>query len=130
MMLFFDTSHPQQTALYLLDQKLLAVDVWESSRTQQEQLHQRITKFLKKYKVDLDQLKKIGVVVGPGPFSRVRTGVVTANTMGYALNVPVVGVKLPVNAEFDFKAILKSRGQKSVDVFYDKNPHITKPKKK
>jgi tRNA threonylcarbamoyladenosine biosynthesis protein TsaB len=130
MMLFLDTAHPQQTSLYLLDQKFLAAHIWESSRSQQETLHQEISKLLKKSKVKLSQISKIGVVVGPGFFSRVRSGVVTANTLAYALGVPVVGVRSDNNSEPDFQSILKMKGQKSVQVYYDKGPNITKPKKK
>lgn len=130
MMLFLDTSHPEQTSLYLLDQKLLAAHIWESSRSQQEKLHQEISKLLKKNKVKLEQLDKIGVVTGPGFFSRVRSGVVTANTLAYALGVPVVGVKRVGQTELDFKSILKMKGQNSVEVYYEKGPNITKPKKR
>jgi tRNA threonylcarbamoyladenosine biosynthesis protein TsaB len=35
---------------------------------------------------------RIAVGVGPGPFTGLRVGIVTARIMGYALNVPVVGV--------------------------------------
>lgn len=38
------------------------------------------------------QLTRIAVGVGPGPFTGLRVGIVTARTMGAALGVPVVGV--------------------------------------
>jgi tRNA threonylcarbamoyladenosine biosynthesis protein TsaB len=128
MILFLDTSDPSQTAAYLLDKDSIKAHVWPSRFSQQEKLHGEIAKFLKKYKVSLQKLDKVGVVTGPGHFSRVRTGVVTANTLGYALNIPVIGVKK--SGELDFKAILKDKGQKSVDVFYDREPNISKPKNK
>lgn len=128
MTLFLDTCDSEKTSVYLVDAKKLAAHIWPSKKTQQEKLHTEISKFLKKQKVKLQDLEKVAVVVGPGHFSRVRTGVVTANTLAYALNIPVVGVKK--TEEPDFKFILQSKGQKSVDVFYDREPNITQPKKK
>lgn len=128
MILLLDTSDPEQTAAYLLDKDSIKAHVWPSKFSQQEKLHSEIAKFLKKYKISLQKLKKIGVVTGPGHFSRVRTGVVTANTLGYALNIPVVGIKK--TEALDFKTVLKDKGQKSVEVFYDRAPNISKPKKK
>jgi tRNA threonylcarbamoyladenosine biosynthesis protein TsaB len=130
MMLFLDTSVPEQTFLFLLDEKgLKKIHVWPSKFTQSETLHEEIGTFLSKNKVTWPQVKKIGVVIGPGFFSRVRTGVVTANTIGYALNIPVVGIK-KLGTGINFNAVVKLKGTKSVPVFYDRKPNITKSKKK
>lgn len=40
----------------------------------------------------VSDLEEIVVGVGPGPFTGLRVGLVTARTMGYSLQVPVVGV--------------------------------------
>lgn len=128
MILFLDTCDSEKTSIYLVDDKFLAAHIWPSQKTQQEKLHTEIAKFLKKSKIKLSDLDKVGVVVGPGHFSRVRTGVVTANTLAYALDIPVVGVRK--TEELDFKSILKLKGQKSVEVYYDREPNITQPKKK
>ncbi|HYC79605.1 MAG TPA: hypothetical protein VEC17_01105 [Candidatus Binatia bacterium] len=129
MMLFLDTSDHERTSLYLLGKDALKAHIWKSKFDQAEKLHTEIEKFLKKYKIALDKIEKIGVVVGPGHFSRVRTGVVVANTLGYVLNIPVVGVK-KLGTGINFSAALKQKGQKTVDVYYDREPNITKPKKK
>ena len=42
---------------------------------------------------EANKLKAIIVVNGPGPFTALRVGVVTANTLAWALNIPVVGIK-------------------------------------
>ena len=41
-----------------------------------------------------EQLKGIIVVQGPGQFSALRIGIVTANTLAHSLNIPIVGVQL------------------------------------
>jgi tRNA threonylcarbamoyladenosine biosynthesis protein TsaB len=129
MMLFLDTSNPEQSVIYLLDKTAIRTHAWESRYSQSESLHAEIGKFLKKSKVDLRALKKVGTVIGPGPFSRVRTGVVTANALGYALKIPVVGVK-KLGENLNFKSIMDEKGKGSVLVYYDRQPNITIPKKK
>jgi tRNA A37 threonylcarbamoyladenosine modification protein TsaB len=130
MLLFLDTSGADQTALYLVDAKSIRAHAWPSGRTQQETLHGELAKFMKKCRVPLAKVSKVGAVVGPGSFSRVRTGVVTANTLAYALGIPAVGYRKsgPVE-DIDFRVLMKDKGGKSLDVYYDRAPNITKPKK-
>lgn len=94
--------------------------------------------------VDKKKLSGVMVVAGPGAFSALRIGIVTANTLGYSLNLPVVGVKLKKDwLEPDKNDVLgevwregkkklrRSKGWKNqmlVRPFYDKAPNITKPK--
>lgn len=126
MLLFLDTSDNDTTRIALVGQKT-AEHYWVSKFNQSEFLVSEIKKFLKKNKTEFNKLKKIAVVVGPGHFSRVRTGVATANALGYALKIPVVGIKNPV---LNIQELKKEKGDKMVLVYYDKAPNITKPKKK
>lgn len=82
-----------------------------------ENLLPEIEKLLKKQKVKLKDLKKILVNPGPGGFSSTRTGVATANALAYALNIPV--------AEWP-----SGKVREIVLPKYDKEPNITKPKKR
>lgn len=91
-----------------------------------------------------EKLSGVMVVAGPGAFSALRIGIVTANTLGYSLDLPVVGVKLKkdwLNLKGDDllkkiwqegkKKLRGSNGWKNqmlVCPFYDKAPNITKPK--
>jgi len=129
MLLFFDTSGAEHTAIYLIGPKSIRAHVWASQRTQQETLHGELAKFLKKSRVPLSSVSRVGAVVGPGFFSRVRTGVVTANTLAYALDIPVTGYRKD-SEEIDFAKVMTAKPGKSLTVYYDRPPNITKPKKK
>ncbi|MBI4252953.1 hypothetical protein HY623_02095 [Candidatus Uhrbacteria bacterium] len=51
-----------------------------------------IDDLLNQFGLAAKSLKGICVLSGPGQFSFLRTSVVTANTFGWALNIPVVGI--------------------------------------
>lgn len=94
----------------------------------------------------LCDLKAIIVVAGPGSYTGCRVGVAVANALGFSLNIPVVGInkfeifKNPKEKSFFTKeAVLKiiQKAQKKLKTkkiekislpFYEKPPHITKPK--
>src|SRR3989344_5955669 len=53
-----------------------------------------IEKILKTAKTTGQKLRGIIVALGPGPFTALRVGIVTANTLSYTLKIPAAGVKL------------------------------------
>lgn len=89
--------------------------------------------FLKNHKTSFGDLIKIIVVSGPGGFTSTRVGVAVANALGFALSIPVVGVK---GQDFSFAAsgFKKLSGLKGsvrpVSPFYSAPPTITSPKKR
>jgi len=85
----------------------------------------------------VNKIKAIIVVQGPGEFSALRIGIATANALGFALNVPVVGVRMPANKNFKDEleklnylwlrgsALLKKTKQRKIILpYYDKEPNI------
>lgn len=92
-----------------------------------ESLVSEIKKFLGKQKIKLIELKKIGVVAGPGHFSKVRTAVAVANALAFGLQIPVVGIK--AGQKVDWPKLLGQKGSEMVKPFYDKMPNITLSKK-
>jgi hypothetical protein len=66
-------------------------------------------------------LRGIVVTVGPGPFSRVRAGVVVANTLSFALRIPLWAVKA------DGRTV---RARIPLTPSYGKLPTITTPRKR
>lgn len=82
--------------------RLLAQDSFPVDRTLASTLADRIRQFLLTTNYALPTLQRIVVHAGPasakstagrpGSFTSLRIGVTTANTLGYALGIPVVGV--------------------------------------
>jgi len=123
--LFIDTIDNDEAVFGLfLDGKILRQK--SQSLPHAEVFASHIKKFLQKSKINFSELDKIAVKVGPGFFSRVRTGVVSANALGFALQIPVV----PVRGQFDFSKIAISKGQQFARPVYSAPPNITKPKKR
>lgn len=94
-----------------------------------------IDTILKKFDLIPKDLKGICVLSGPGQFSFLRTSVVTANTFGWALGIPVVGVQgsdVMTEREFIIQGLKKlSRTKRFHPVMpeYGKEPNITIAKK-
>ena len=63
-----------------------------------------LEKLLSTLKLDLKDIKYLGVVVGVGRFTASRLGVTAVNTLAFSLKIPVVA--LPKN--FDQNAALRS----------------------
>lgn len=102
---------------------------------QAEKLLPTIDRLLKKQKIKKEQLKGLGVVAGPGGFTAIRIGIAVANVFSYALNLPLVAIKV---GEFNdnsglvglvFDRIKTTPKAKLVMPIYDREPNITLPKK-
>jgi len=59
---------------------------------QAELLLPEIDKILKKQKINLKDITKIEVEDSGGTFTSLRIGIITANALAYALNIPVQGI--------------------------------------
>ena len=71
------------------------------------------------------------VVRGPGSFTAVRTGIIIANTLSKALNVPVRGLvaKNPLSKiNVLHQAAISGMKNSAVKPWYGKKPNISKPK--
>ncbi|HEY6932782.1 MAG TPA: tRNA (adenosine(37)-N6)-threonylcarbamoyltransferase complex dimerization subunit type 1 TsaB [Marmoricola sp.] len=92
MLLAFDTATPHVTvALHDGAQVVASYSSTESMR-HGEMLAPGIERVLADADALNADLTAIAVGVGPGPFTGLRVGLVTARTMGFALGVPVYGV--------------------------------------
>ena len=98
---------------------------------QAEKLLPAFDDLLKELRTNLTKIKGIAVVAGPGSFSALRVGISLANTLGWTLNLPVLGVKLDEFGNFEELAEVAAKKIKKVKVgsivepYYGKEPNIT-----
>jgi len=74
------------------DERVLINRSVGDSRSHIELLATTVKEVIEEAGASLSQLGRIGVGVGPGPFTGLRVGIATAMTLGQALGLPVVGV--------------------------------------
>ncbi len=91
VLLAFDTATPQVTVALHDGVEVVAERRSEQAMRHGEQLAPLIEEVLGAAGVDRQALTEIAVGVGPGPFTGLRVGLVTARTLGHVLGVPVHG---------------------------------------
>jgi len=92
VLLALDTSTPSVTAAVHDGTRVLAEATVVDARRHGELLAGQVAQVLAEAGLTPQDLTAIAVGVGPGPFTGLRVGVVTALTLGLALGVPVHGV--------------------------------------
>ncbi len=121
MTLFIDTTKNNQVEIIIKDEQGVIVrKKFQAKYRQAEKLLPEFEKMLKAKKISLNKINKIEVENQGGSFTSLRIGVVTANALGYALAVPVIGRDTNIK---QFKGV---RGKFSVvKAKYDAEPNIT-----
>lgn len=89
MLLAFDTATPQVTVALHDGDVVVAEVVSDRTMKHGEQLAPLISAVLEDAGVVRQDLTAIAVGAGPGPFTGLRVGLVTARTLGFALEIPV-----------------------------------------
>jgi tRNA threonylcarbamoyl adenosine modification protein YeaZ len=92
MLLAFDTATPQVTVALHDGDDVVAELVSERAMNHGEQLAPLIDRVLVRAGAERHDLTAVAVGAGPGPFTGLRVGLVTARTLGYALEIPVYAV--------------------------------------
>lgn len=92
MLLAFDTATAQVSVAVHDGAEVLAEQVSEQAMKHGEHLAPLISAVLAEAGATMADLTGVAVGVGPGPFTGLRVGLVTARTLGMALDLPVHGV--------------------------------------
>ncbi len=92
MLLAFDTATPAVTAALHDGDDVVAELVSEQPMRHGEQLAPLIERLLREQGLVRQDLTAVAVGVGPGPFTGLRVGLVTARTLAHVLEIPVYGV--------------------------------------
>ncbi|MDD5043415.1 MAG: hypothetical protein PHD51_01965 [Patescibacteria group bacterium] len=135
MFLFINTAEEERLLAGLISATgtiLKAAEIKEGAE-RRESLLGLVDKLLLASKFFSEKIKGIIVVTGPGRFSRLRSAVVLANTLSFALGIPVAGMNLEEvkNQSGLIKkgiAKIKKGGDTVVAPFYGKEPNITRRK--
>ena len=92
MLLAFDTSSPTVTVAVHDGEDVVAELTSSETMRHGEQLTPLVDEVHRRVGVTPRDLTAIAVGVGPGPFTGLRVGLVSARTMAYVLEIPVYGV--------------------------------------
>ncbi|MEJ7796256.1 MAG: tRNA (adenosine(37)-N6)-threonylcarbamoyltransferase complex dimerization subunit type 1 TsaB [Nocardioides sp.] len=92
MLLAFDTATPSVTVALHDGTDVVAELTSEHTMKHGEQLAPLIDRVMTDVGIVRQDLTAIAVGVGPGPFTGLRVGLVTARTLGFVLEIPVYGV--------------------------------------
>ena len=92
MLLAFDTATPQVTVALHDGSDVVVELASERTMSHGEQLAPLIDRVLRDAGAERHDVTAVAVGAGPGPFTGLRVGLVTARTLGYALEIPVYAV--------------------------------------
>ena len=92
MLLAFDTATPLVTVALHDGDDVVAELLADRPMKHAEQLAPLIEQAMRQAGIVRQDLTAIAAGVGPGPFTGLRVGLVTARTLGYVLDIPVYGV--------------------------------------
>jgi len=92
VLLAFDTATPHVTVALHDGDRVVATYASSETMRHGENLAPGIADVLAQAQAISRDVTAIAVGVGPGPFTGLRVGLVTARTMGLALDIPVYGV--------------------------------------
>ncbi len=139
MLLGLDTATAAvSVALSTATGEILAVSNLLAARGHGEWLGPAIVHVLAESGVRRDQLTGVAVGVGPGPFTSLRVGLVTATVLGHVLSVPVHGVctldaiALAAGRADTFRVVTDARRREVYWATYDgvtrvDGPHVSRP---
>lgn len=142
MLLALDTSTPLVSVALLDDDRVVAQATSDRPMQHGERLAPMITEALHSVGAIRQDVTAVAVGVGPGPFTGLRVGLVTARMLGVALGVPVYGASsldvLAVRAVAEgvgepFLATIDARRKELFWASYDADgarldgPHVERP---
>jgi tRNA threonylcarbamoyladenosine biosynthesis protein TsaB len=122
MKIFIDTSNSPSIALSLMDKGNKTAHLeFEAKHAQAEKLLPAVDCMLKNNGLSLNDISEVCVKNSGDSFTSLRIGIVTANTLAYALDLPVTNEK-GQNIKVENIFLVKPQ--------YSEEPRTTQPKKR
>ena len=129
MILAIRTDTAEATVALYNESKLVDQATWTAGRKLSSKLLQKIEELLAKNKTGWPDLTGIIVFKGPGSFTGLRIGITVANTVAYALNIPIVAAVSEDWINSGRRELLNTKPGSIVLPEYGAEANITKPKK-
>ena len=120
LILGINTATNQNAVTLFTEKKVLAEKVWPAHQNEAETLLPNIKDLLRSHKqLNFRDLTALLIVAGPGAFTSLRIGVITANALAYALNIPQYAIstfeyykkRLPANLQNENTKLFVSAGK-------------------
>lgn len=130
MILGLDTTQNEKACFALWNREggLLKSVSEKCEPRQTDKILERLVAFLLQEGYALSQGEGIIVAKGPGAFTALRVGVTIANTLAYALHIPVLGIERLEAVDAKTLETLFSRPFGQIEPDYGRPPHITSRK--
>ncbi len=91
--LYIDTSNSEKIQLALsVGDKIFKKSQKIKRGEMSNNLLSLISQILECHSMTINQLSGICIYCGPGPYTSIRVGISTANTLSYVLNIPIFGI--------------------------------------
>ena len=110
--LLIDTSQKESYVALYQDSSLFK-KFFIKDKEQSKHLLPGIESLLSSNDLTLGDIALIGVSIGPGSFTGTRIGVITAKTLSFAKNIPLIGFKSDENSPIEF--VLRSYQDNKLD---------------
>lgn len=129
LILTIRTDKPEAEIGIYEDQRQLEYETWYAHRELSTTIHQKIESLLTRQGKKLSDVQGIASFAGPGSFTGLRIGLTVANTLAYALDIPIVATTDPEWLEQGIQRLLDGKPDKIALPLYGADAHITQPKK-
>lgn len=123
------TDKPEAELCLYVDMVCVNTEVWQAHRQLAETIHQKIQELLKRNSKSLEDVQGIACFQGPGSFTGLRIGLTVANTLAYAIGVPIVAAQGEHWAEHAVERLEAGENDQLALPFYGADAHITPQKK-
>ncbi len=123
------TEKPEAELCLYVDMVLADTEVWQAHRQLAETIHGKIDELLARNGKKLEDVQGIACFQGPGSFTGLRIGLTVANTLAYALHIPIVATQDPDWASQALQRLAAGETDEVALPFYGADAHITPPKK-
>ena len=129
LILSIRTDKPESEVGLYDGSRQLAYEVWEAHRQLGTTIHQKTRDLLSSRGKTLHDIQGIVCFQGPGSFTGLRIGLTVANTLAYALDVPIVAKQDPSWLESGIADLMTGTNDRIALPEYGSDAHITPPKK-